>query len=76
MIVLPTPSADFTVTEEPDMPRHHKPTAFPGPIPDGMMRISADIPREMFEQLEAASRRRGVDLGHLLLAALSFAATA
>jgi hypothetical protein len=26
------------------MRRHHRPIPFPGPIPPGMMRISADIP--------------------------------
>jgi len=57
------------------MPRHHRPTTFPGPIPHGMMRISADIPIEQWEQLQQASRRRGVHVDHLILAALDFAAT-
>jgi len=41
-----------------------------------MMRVSADIPMEMWEDMKQASRRRGVDVDHLIFAALSFAATA
>ncbi len=41
-----------------------------------MMRISADIPIEKWEELQQASRRRGVHVDHLILAALDFAATA
>lgn len=41
-----------------------------------MMRISADIPIEQWEQLLAASRRRSVHVDHLILAALDFAAAA
>lgn len=51
------------------MQRTHPPTPFPGPIPSGMTRVSADIPVEMWEELEQASRRRGVDVGHLIFAA-------
>ena len=58
------------------MSHHHRPIPFPGPIPLGMMRISADIPIERWEQLQEASRRRGVHVDHLILAALDFAATA
>ena len=58
------------------MHRHQRPIHFPGPIPPGMMRISADIPIEQWEQLLAASRRRSVHVDHLILAALDFAATA
>jgi hypothetical protein len=58
------------------MRRHHRPIPFPGPIPAGMMRISADIPIEQWEELQQASRRRGVHVDHLILAALDFAATA
>ncbi len=58
------------------MRRRHRPIPFPGPIPPGMMRISADIPIEQWEQLQEASRRRGVHVDHLILAALDFAATA
>lgn len=58
------------------MNRNHRRTPFPGPIPDGMMRVSADIPMEMWEDMKQASRRRGVDVDHLIFAALSFAATA
>jgi hypothetical protein len=55
--------------------RRHRPIPFPGPIPPGMMRISADIPIEQWEQLQQASRRRGVHVDHLILAALDLAAT-
>ena len=41
-----------------------------------MMRISADIPVEQWEELKQASRRRGVDVDDLIFAALDFAATA
>jgi hypothetical protein len=58
------------------MKRNHRPVPFPGPIPAGMMRVSADIPMEMWEDMKQASRRRGVDVDHLIFAALSFAATA
>ena len=54
--------------------RHSAP--FPGPIPAEMMRVSADIPMEMWEEMKRASRRRGVEVGDLIFAALSFAATA
>ena len=55
---------------------NHLSTPFPGPIPVGMMRVSADIPMEMWEEMKRASRRRRVDVGDLIFAALSFAATA
>ena len=41
-----------------------------------MMRVSADIPMEMWKEIQRASRRRDVDVGDLIVAALSFAATA
>ena len=41
-----------------------------------MMRVSADIPMEMWEEMKRASRRRGLEVGDLIFAALSFAATA
>lgn len=40
-----------------------------------MMRISADIPIEMWDDIQQASRRRGVHVDHLILAAFDFAAT-
>ena len=58
------------------MHRRQRPIPFPGPIPAGMMRISADIPIEQWEELERASRRRRVHVDHLILAALDLAATA
>lgn len=58
------------------MPRHRHPIPPCGPVPEGMMRVSADIPLEMWEQLRAASGRRGVDIRQLIGAALLFAATA
>jgi hypothetical protein len=58
------------------MNRHRHSAPFPGPIPAGMMRVSADIPMEMWEEMKRASRRRGVEVGELIFAALSFAATA
>ena len=58
------------------MHRRPRPIPFPGPIPAGMMRISADIPVEQWEELKQASRRRGVDVDDLIFAALDFAATA
>lgn len=58
------------------MHRRQRPIPFPGPIPPGMMRISADIPIEKWEELKQASRRHSVHVDDLILAALDFAATA
>jgi len=58
------------------MNRKHRSVPFPGPIPPGMMRVSADIPMEMWEDMQQACRHRGVDVDHLLVAALRLAATA
>lgn len=58
------------------MSRERRSVPFPGPIPAGMMRVSADIPMEMWEDMKRASRRCGVDVDQLLWAALAFAASA
>ncbi len=58
------------------MHQRQRPIPFPGPIPAGMMRISADIPIEKWEELLQASRRRGVHVDCLVLAALDLAASA
>lgn len=58
------------------MQRRQRPIPFPGPTPAGMMRISADIPIEQWEEIKRASHRRGVHVDLLILAALDFAATA
>ena len=57
------------------MHANHQPTPLCGPVPDGIMRVSADIPLEMFEELQRASRRHGMHVSELMLAALCFAAT-
>jgi hypothetical protein len=53
----------------------HHPTPLCGPVPDGLMRVSADIPMEMFEALQRSSRRHGLAVHELIFAALCFAAT-
>jgi hypothetical protein len=40
------------------------------------MRVTFDVPHRMFEDLEQASRRLGLPLDRLIVAALCFAATA
>ncbi len=52
------------------------PTPLCGPVPDGLMRLTVDMPQDMFEELRLASLRRGVPLDRLIIAALCFAATA
>lgn len=54
---------------------NHLPTPLCGPIPDGLMRITVDIPMVVFDDLEHSSRRRGVPLDQLVVAALLFAAS-
>jgi hypothetical protein len=51
------------------MNRNQHSDPFPGPIPVGVMRVSADIPMEMWEEMRRASRRRGVEVGDLIVAA-------
>ncbi len=57
------------------MHANHQPTPLCGPVPDGLMRVSADIPMEMFEELQRSSRRHGMPVHELIFAALCFAAT-
>jgi hypothetical protein len=52
------------------------PTPLCGPVPEGLFRVTVDIPKEMFDELRQASLRRGVPLDRLIMAALCFAATA
>ncbi len=56
------------------MHANHQPRPLCGPVPDGFMRVSADSPLEMFEELQRARRRHGMHV-ELMLAALCFAAT-
>jgi hypothetical protein len=53
-----------------------EPSPLCGPVPDGLMRVTFDVPHRMFEDLEQASRRLGLPLDRLIVAALCFAATA
>ncbi len=71
----PTPSSVISITEENTMHANHEPTPLCGPVPKGLMRVSADIPMEMFNELERSSRRHGVQVHQLIFAALCFAAT-
>jgi hypothetical protein len=73
-LAAPTPSSVISITEEYTMDANHQPTPLCGPIPDGLMRVSADIPLEMFEELERSSQRHGVQVHQLIFAALCFAA--
>ncbi len=52
------------------------PTPLCGPVPDGMMRLTFDLPQEQFDMLRQASLRRGLPLDQLIVAGLFFAATA
>ncbi len=51
------------------------PTPLCGPVPDGLMRLTVDMPEEMFDELRQASLRRGLPLDRLILSTLCFAAT-
>ncbi len=57
------------------MHSNHQPTPLCGPVPDGMMRLTIDLPKHVFEQLEESAWRHGVSPGHLADAALLFAAS-
>ena len=54
---------------------NHQPTPLCGPVPDGMMRLTIDLPKEMFEELEESAWRHDLSLGQLLDATLLFAAS-
>jgi hypothetical protein len=61
--------------EESPMNAEH-PTPLCGPVPDGLMRLTFDMPQEMFDELRLASLRRGVPLDRMIITALCLAATA
>jgi len=48
------------------MNRHHRPVPFPGPIPAGMMRVSADVPMEMWEDMKQARPRPRCAMHHAM----------
>ena len=52
------------------------PTPLCGPVPDGLMRVTFDIPRELFDELRLACLRRGMPLDRMIIAALCLAAVA
>lgn len=52
------------------------PTPLCGPVPDGLMRLTFDMPQHMFDELRRASLRRGVPLDRMIITALCLAATA
>jgi hypothetical protein len=52
------------------------PTPLCGPVPDGLMRLTVDMPREMFDELRQTSLRAGIPLDQLITGALCFAARA
>ena len=52
------------------------PTPLCGPVPDGLMRLTFDMPQDMFDELRRASLRRGVPLDRMIIMALCLAATA
>ena len=51
ILIAPTPSSASAITEENTMHVSHQPTPLCGPVPDGLMRVSTDIPIEMFAAL-------------------------
>ncbi len=52
------------------------PTPLCGPVPEGLHRLTVDMPQEFFNQLQQASLRRGIPLDHMIMTALCIAATA
>ena len=46
-----------------------------GPVPDRLTRLTFDVPPRLLRELEQASRRRGVPLDQLVIAAFYAAAT-
>lgn len=55
--------------------KNHEPTPPGGRIPDRLTRLTFDVPPRLLQELEQASRRRGVPLDQLVIAALYVAAT-
>ena len=53
----------------------HEPTPPGGTIPDPLTRLTFDVPPRLLRELEQASRRRGVPVDQLVIAALYVAAT-
>jgi len=53
----------------------HQSTPLCGPVPDGMMRVTLDLPKDVFQELEESARRHGLSLGQLVDAALLVAAS-
>lgn len=74
MITSPTPSSlnvttgGITMTTRTPMPSS-------GPVADRLTRLTFDVPPRLLRELEQASRRRGVPLDQLVIAALYVAAT-
>ncbi len=50
-------------------------SSWAGPVPDRLTRLTFDVPPRLLRELEQASRRRGVPLDQLVIAALYVAAT-
>jgi hypothetical protein len=50
-----------------------QPTPLCGPVPDGLMRLTVDMPKDMFDELTLASLRRGVPLDRMIITALCLA---
>ena len=46
-----------------------------GPVPDRLTRLTFDVPPRLLRELEQASRRRGVPLDQLVVAAFYLVAT-
>ncbi len=47
----------------------------PSPVPDRLTRLTFDVPPRLLRELEQASRRRGVPLDQLMVAAFYLVAT-
>ena len=47
----------------------------PPPVPDRLTRLTIDVPPRLLRELEQASRRRGVPLDQLVIAAFYLVAT-
>jgi hypothetical protein len=71
MITSPTPSSVDVINRGATMK-----TQPPSPVPDRLTRLTFDVPPRLLRELEQASRRRGVPLDQLVIAAFYLVATA
>jgi hypothetical protein len=71
MITSPTPSSVDVINRGAATMK----TQPPSPVPDRLTRLTFDVPPRLLRELEQASRRRGVPLDQLVIAAFYLVAT-